>query len=276
LSRIAADWLRAARERADAAPLAPRVPLSLAAAAATVSAHRIGSIESALAERMRAARLPIAAHAAGFCIAAPAAKSLVAIARWLHAEKIAAHWRDELLAIVDDEGRTVGAIERGVVRVLGIATEAVHLVGVDVRGATWVQKRAMSKSTDPGLWDTTMGGQVVAGERVGTTLMRETMEEAGIEVAALSDLVHAPPILIRRPVREGYMVERIEIFRGVVPDGVEPANRDGEVERFERLEDAALVGRLAAGEFTLEATLILGAELERRGVVGVEGVDDSD
>jgi hypothetical protein len=64
------------------------------------------------------------------------------------------------------------------------------------------------------------------------------------------------------------MVERIEVFRGVVPDGVEPVNGDGEVERFERLGDAALVERLAAGEFTLEATLILGAELERRGAIG--------
>jgi len=112
-----------------------------------------------------------------------------------------------------------------------------------------------------------MGGQVAARERVGTTLMRETMEEAGLEIAALSDLVHASPIVIRRPVREGYMVERIEVFRGVVPHGIEPVNRDGEVERFERLDDRALVDRLAAGEFTLEATLILGAELERRGVV---------
>jgi 8-oxo-dGTP pyrophosphatase MutT (NUDIX family) len=270
LSAVAADWLRAARVRADAGPLAPRVPLSLAAASAA-AVHRIGSVEPALAERMQAARLPIAAHAAGFCIAAPAAKSIVAIARWLHAERIAGHWRDELLNVVDDEGRTVGAIERGVVRVLGVATEAVHLVGVDARGKTWVQKRALTKATDPGLWDTTMGGQVSAGEAVGTTLMRETMEEAGIEVAALSDLVHATPILIRRPVREGYMVERIEVFRGVVADGVEPVNRDGEVERFERLDDDALVERLAAGEFTLEATLILGAELERRGVI--EGVD---
>jgi len=272
---IAAEWLRAARARADAMPLAPRVPLALAAATPAASAHRIGSIEASVAERMRTARLPIAAHAAGYCVAAPGAKSLVAIARWLHAEKIATHWRGELLSVVDDEGRTVGAIERGVVRVLGVATEAVHLVGVDARGETWVQKRAATKSTDPGLWDTTMGGQVAAGERVGTTLMRETMEEAGIEVAALADLVHAPPILIQRPVREGYMVERIEVFRGVVPAGIEPVNRDGEVERFERLDNAALVERLAAGEFTLEATLILGAELERRGVIAVEGAEGS-
>jgi len=262
-----AGWLRAARLRADAMPLVPRVPLSVAATTPGLGAHRIGSVEPAIAARMVAARLPIAADAAGYRIAAPAAKSLATIARWLHAERIAAHWRGELLAVVDDEGRNVGAIERGVVRVLGLATEAVHLVGVDARGATWVQKRAATKSTDPGLWDTTMGGQVADGERVGTTLMRETMEEAGIAVAALADLVHVPPIRIRRPVREGYMVERIEVFRGVVPDAIDPVNRDGEVERFERLDDAALVERLAAGEFTLEATLILGAELERRGVI---------
>ena len=260
-------WLRAARLRADAEPVVPRVPLSIAAASPAVAAHRIGSIEPAIAERMAAARLPIGVFAGGYRIAAPAAKSLAAIARWLHVERIAPHWRDELLAVVDDEGRNVGAIERGVVRVLGVATEAVHLVGVDARGATWVQKRSVTKSTDPGLWDTTMGGQVAAGERVGTTLMRETMEEAGIAVAALADLVHVPPVELRRPVPEGYMVERIEVFRGVLPDGIDPVNRDGEVERFERLDDAALVARLAAGEFTLEATLILGAELERRGVV---------
>jgi len=269
-----ARWLCAARARAQVEPRVARVPLSVAGASAAMPVHRIGSVEPTIAERMVAARLPITARAAGYCVADPASASLHAIARWLHVEKIAAHWRGELLSVVDDEGRTVGAIERGVVRVLGLATEAVHLVGVDARGATWVQKRAQTKSTDPGLWDTTMGGQVTAGEAVGTTLMRETMEEAGIDVALLCDLVHGTPILIRRPVREGYMVERIEVFRGVVPDGVEPVNRDGEVERFERLDDAALLARLAAGEFTLEATLILGAELERRAIVAAAGSRD--
>jgi 8-oxo-dGTP pyrophosphatase MutT (NUDIX family) len=265
------DWLRRARERADTAPARPRVPLSVASLSLP-AAHLVGSIEREVAERMVAARLPIAADAAGFCIAAPAQRSLDTIARWLHAQGIAAHWRDEQLAVVDDAGRSVGVIERGVVRVLGLATEAVHLVGMDARGATWVQLRAASKATDPGLWDTLMGGQVGAGERVGTTLVRETMEEAGIAIADLRDLAHCAPLLIRRPVPEGYMVERIEVFRGVVPDGIVPVNRDGEVERFDRLADAALLERLRAGEFTLEATLILGAELERRGVVGAASI----
>jgi 8-oxo-dGTP pyrophosphatase MutT (NUDIX family) len=259
------EWLRRARAAADAAPARPRVPLSVASS--SLPAHRVGSIEPAIAARMVAAQLPIAAAGEGYRIGAPTAPSLAAIARWLHAERIAAHWRGELLAVVDDGGRNVGSIERGVVRVLGLATEAVHLVGCRADGATWLQLRARGKSTDPGLWDTLMGGQVAAGESIATTLERETLEEAGLAVAALRGLERLPPLLIRRPVPQGYMVERIEVFRAVVPDGVDPVNRDGEVERFECLADDALVARLAAGACTLEATLILGAELERRGAI---------
>ena len=113
-----------------------------------------------------------------------------------------------------------------------------------------------------------MGGQVAAGESVDATLARETLEEAGLALADLRDLERCAPIVMRRPVREGYLVERIEVFRATLDDDVVPTNRDGEVERFECLADAALLERLAGGEFTLEATLILGAELERRGVFG--------
>lgn len=256
------DWLARARTQAEAAPLRPRVPLELEPGAGD-TACRIGSIEPSVAERLRRAGLSLQRAGDGYRIAAPAAAALPAIARFLHAEGIASHWRDEQLAVVDSQGRVVGEIERGVVRVLGLQTEAVHLVGRDEFGAQWVQLRASTKSTDPGLWDTLMGGQVAAGESIPETLARETMEEAGLEVAALQGLQRASSLWLRRPVREGYMVERITVFRAVVPAGVVPVNRDGEVDRFECLDRSALVRRLAGGEFTLEATLILGAELER-------------
>ncbi|HEV7577123.1 MAG TPA: NUDIX domain-containing protein [Caldimonas sp.] len=264
MSGIDSDWLQRARQRADAAPVRPRVGLDLEQ---TGSRHRIGSIEPRIAARIAAAGLPLRCGADACCITAPTEASLSAIARWLHAEGIASHWRDELLAVVDVDGHALGAIERGVVRVLGLATEAVHLIGHEPSGRTWVQLRAATKSTDPGRWDTLMGGQVAAGESIDATLARETMEEAGLAIAELHELERSTPIVLRRPVREGYMVERIEVFRAVVADGVLPINRDGEVDRFECLADADLVRRLAADEFTLEATLILGAELERRGVV---------
>jgi 8-oxo-dGTP pyrophosphatase MutT (NUDIX family) len=256
------DWLARARREAAAPPLRPRVRLDLVAAGGP---RRIGSIEPAIAERIASAGLPLRAMGDAYFVAAPADESLAAIARWLRAAQLAAPWRDELLAVAGEDGRSVGTIERAAVRVLGLATEAVHLVGVTPAGETWVQQRAFAKSTDPGRWDTLMGGQVAAGESIVDTLARETMEEAGLAIADLRELACCAPVMISRPVREGYMVERIEVFRAVVPDGAAPTNRDGEVERFERLADAALVDRLRAGEFTLEATLILGAELERRG-----------
>ena len=64
-------------------------------------------------------------------------------------------------------------------------------------------------------------------------------------------------ITIRRPVAEGYLVEHLDVYTARLPDGVEPCNRDGEVERFECLDRAALEQRLLRGEFTLEASLIL-------------------
>jgi 8-oxo-dGTP pyrophosphatase MutT (NUDIX family) len=256
------EWLARARREADAPPARPRVPLLLAVA--TGRDKRIGSIEPAIAERIAGAGLALVATAAGHVIAAPADPSLAAIARWLHEHGIAAPWRDELLAVTDERGQQLASVERAVVRVLGLATEAVHLIGVTADGATWVQQRAFDKATDPGRWDTLMGGQVAAGESIAATLARETIEEAGLAIAALADLERCAPITIRRPSAEGYMVERIEVFRALVPDGIEPVNRDGEVERFERLDEKALATRLAASAFTLEATLILGAELARR------------
>ena len=76
-------------------------------------------------------------------------------------------------------------------------------------------------------------------------------------------LSHAGRISVRRPVSEGYMVEDIEVFHGVVPDGIEPQNQDGEVERFECLTLHALEERLASGACTLEASLIFGLLIDQ-------------
>jgi 8-oxo-dGTP pyrophosphatase MutT (NUDIX family) len=113
-----------------------------------------------------------------------------------------------------------------------------------------------------------MGGLVTAGESTAATLARETDEEAGLAIDALESLAPAGRITIRRPVSDGYMVEHIEVFEAVVPDGLEPFNRDGEVDRFERLAPTALLERLQQDRFTLEAALILAASLQRRGQLG--------
>lgn len=255
-------WLTEARAQANGAPRRARDRLLLGEPGRT---HEVGSIEPEVASRLAGAGMPTARHEADWTIAPPFDASLALIARWLHDEGLASRWRDELLPVVARDGRTLAAVERSVVRALGLATFAVHLSGRADDGAVWVQQRAFDKATDPGRWDTLMGGQMAAGESVRSTLARETAEEAGLGLDQLRSLRRAADVFVRRPVDEGFMNERIAVFRARLAPGVTPVNRDGEVVRFERLGEQDLRTRLAAGEFTLEATLILGAEIERRG-----------
>ena len=259
-SQAQPDWVRVLRERANQPPLRPREPLAIGPGGVA----RVGSIEPLLARAMAAAGLPMRPLGAGWRVAEPADESLAQVARWLDANQLGSRWRNELLAVTDLRGDRLGAIERAAVRPLGITTHAVHLVGWTPDGAVWVQQRAQDKSTDPGLWDTTMGGLVTAGESIAATLVRETEEEAGLAIEALEQVTSAGRITIRRPVSDGYMIEHIEVFEAVVPRGLEPVNRDGEVDRFEALMPAELIARMQDDSFTLEAALILVEALRRR------------
>jgi 8-oxo-dGTP pyrophosphatase MutT (NUDIX family) len=171
-------------------------------------------------------------------------------------------WRDELLDVLDQAGRPVGAIERAAVRPLGLLTRAVHLNAWTPDGRLWIARRALSKSTDPGMWDTLVGGLAGSGEDLDLALVRECGEEAGLD---------APDIQAREPMRtilrmqrrlpEGYQVEDLLVSRCVLPPHVQPANRDGEVMEIATVEPARALAMVAAGDFTLEAALVIADEL---------------
>ena len=125
------------------------------------------------------------------------------------------------------------------------------------------QQRAFDKPNNPGQWDTLMGGMVSAADTLHEALERETWEEAGLRLSALQNVVHGGHIGFERPSREGggtgYMRERIDWFRAVVPPGRVPCNQDGEVARFELLPPETLRQWVEQGLFTQEATLVLAA-----------------
>jgi 8-oxo-dGTP pyrophosphatase MutT (NUDIX family) len=193
-----------------------------------------------------------------------ASLSLVALALREQSPYVAAQWRGEALAVCGDGGQIVGQVERGAVRPLGIATQAVHLVGHAADGRIWVQQRALNKANDPGLWDTLMGGMVSAADTLATALVRETWEEAGLRVNDLQSVAPGGRVTLRRPTEPGsagYMVEQIDWFKAVVPEGLVPVNQDGEVAQFALLDRVELLHRLAQNQFTTEAALILVAAL---------------
>lgn len=187
--------------------------------------------------------------------------ALGVLADTLRTQGLSGPWRHECLPVANAAGHTLAQVERGVVRVLGLRTQAVHLVGLRPDGAVWVQQRSFSKPNDPGLWDTLVGGTVAGLETVADTLARETWEEAGLHLAALGGLTHHGHFTATRPVPDGggagYLVEYTHWFTATVPHGLTPVNQDGEVDHFECWPPAKVLDAVAQGLFTPEAAWAL-------------------
>ncbi|MDP9043676.1 MAG: NUDIX domain-containing protein [Pseudomonadota bacterium] len=254
-----ADWMLQCQARHDLPPARPRVPLALAIG--RDAGRVVGSLEPELATELagtgRLRRGPGSAWHLEVRSAADVNSAWAALADSLLRAGRVSGWRGELLDVLDADGDRCGAIERAAVRALGMSTRAVHLVLSDPAGHVWVQQRALDKAVDPGLWDTTVGGLVAAGESIETTLERETWEEAGLRPVQFGRAEPFGRFTVRRPVADGYMVEHIDMFRAVAAPGVVPRNQDGEVAGFECLARAELIERIRAGVFTGEAALVL-------------------
>ena len=137
---------------------------------------------------------------------------------------------------------------------------------LDASGGHWVQQRALDKPTDPGRWDTLVGGMVPASDTPQQALERETWEEAGLRWAQLQPLRHGGRLFTRRPFAEqahGYMVETVDWYTCTLAPDVLPANQDGEVAAFRCMPSGELTQRLERDEFTIDAALVLLAAFSR-------------
>jgi isopentenyldiphosphate isomerase len=181
-------------------------------------------------------------------------------------------WRNELLDVWsaptgqgNAPAKRVGAIERGVMRPLGLTTRAVHLSGWSTDHRLWVARRSLTKATDPGMWDTLVGGLVGNLEDAEFALVRESDEEAGLDAP---DIVARTPLRtiahMRRQLPEGFQTEAVLTCECVLPDHVTPKNRDGEVMEIQLLEQETLYQMLKEDAFTLEASIVITEDLWRR------------
>ncbi|MFY3384313.1 NUDIX hydrolase [Paracidovorax sp. MALMAid1276] len=259
-------WLQAARLRAQQPPAQPRLPLWVAGQVVGSVAH--GVLSQISLQRLLDKRYQLSkteqSGVTGWHLDVPpeaATDALNTLAAALRDANLCGPWRNEQLAVCNAEGERVATVERGAVRALGITTVAVHLVGLAPDGRMWVQKRALTKPNDPGLWDTLMGGMIAATDSLEQALARETWEEAGLHVADLHHVTHGGHVLFSRPSSEaggtGYMVERIDWFIATVPEGLAPSNQDGEVDEFALRSDSELHAQVAEDRFTLEAALVM-------------------
>lgn len=96
---------------------------------------------------------------------------------------------EEVLEIVDSDGRIIGHAPRSVIHGNNsLLHRVVHLIVVNRRGEILLQRRSRNKDVAPGRWDTSVGGHIGRGESIEEALRRETEEEIGIVPADMKFL----------------------------------------------------------------------------------------
>lgn len=201
---------------------------------------------------------------AGLAVGAEMNTLLAQVAQTLRDADCLRGWREELMDISTPD-ECIGIIERAAMRPLGLLTRAVHLNAWTPDGRLWVARRALSKSADPGMWDTLVGGLASSGEDLEQALLRECAEEAGLAPASLAARTPLRTILrMHRRLPEGYQIEDLLTSTCVLPEGTRPANQDGEVMEIAQVTVSQAVRRIDDGDFTLEAALVILEDIIRR------------
>jgi 8-oxo-dGTP pyrophosphatase MutT (NUDIX family) len=93
---------------------------------------------------------------------------------------------DEIVAIVDEHNKVVGAVPRREMRAKRLPHRSTYVLVFNSRGELYVQKRTLSKDIFPGYFDVAAGGVVLAGETYEQGAERELEEEMGIRGVPLT------------------------------------------------------------------------------------------
>lgn len=88
---------------------------------------------------------------------------------------------EEWFEVVDEDGHVRGRALRSECHGNpDLIHQSVHVVVFDRDGRLLLQKRSAHKDTQPGKWDTSVGGHVQPGEKPEAAAARETREELGV------------------------------------------------------------------------------------------------
>ena len=87
----------------------------------------------------------------------------------------------EFLDIINDNGKRIGIAPRTVCHGNPALThQTAHVIVRSTDGRFLLQKRSMTKDTQPGKWDTAVGGHLALGETYDDAARREMTEEIGV------------------------------------------------------------------------------------------------
>jgi len=160
---------------------------------------------------------------------------------------------EEWFPVVNNEGKVTGKAPRSLCHdgKSFLLHPVVHLHIFNRSGKLYLQKRSMKKDTEPGKWDTSVGGHIGIGESVAQALERETMEELGLNgftlqfissyvwqstrerelVNSFSTVTQKIPVINRDEIDEGRFWSMLEIRNNIGKDIFTP-NFEHEFKNF--------------------------------------------
>lgn len=149
---------------------------------------------------------------------------------------------DEILTRVTEEDAVLGPVPRSLCHAdRNVIHRSVHVLVVSPDGRILLQKRSMRKDTQPGKWDTSVGGHVGYGQSYEEAARREAEEELGLRLEALDFLY---PSRIRNEVES----ENIQTFLHISPGPFRHDPEEIDEIRFWTREEINLA--LGTGVFT--------------------------
>jgi isopentenyldiphosphate isomerase len=162
--------------------------------------------------------------------------------------------QDELVTIVDERNKVVGAVPRQEMRAGRLLHRATYVLVFNSRGELYLQKRTASKDIFPSCYDVAAGGVVLSGESYEDGALRELEEELGIKGvpltrlfdfsyqdkdvrvwgAAYSCVYDGEMVLQEEEIESGAFLPMDEVFRRAesepfTPDGLYVLRRYGEM-----------------------------------------------
>lgn len=87
----------------------------------------------------------------------------------------------DIFDVVDENDNILRQEERSIVHREKLLHRAVHVFVFNASGQLYLQRRSMTKDTAPGKWGSSCSGHVDTGEDYDTAVVRELVEEIGLE-----------------------------------------------------------------------------------------------
>jgi isopentenyldiphosphate isomerase len=149
---------------------------------------------------------------------------------------------DEMLTRVTERDEVLGPVPRSHVHGNpALIHRSVHILVVHPEGRLLLQKRSLRKDTQPGKWDTSVGGHVGFGQSYEEAARREAEEELGF---IPGELVFLYPSRIRNAIESENIHTYLYVSAG--PFRPEP----GEIDELRFWSKAEIQAALGTGIFT--------------------------